>query len=186
MPFPRIITWQPDLWKPQQTLVIGFEKANLNSKGFGDITLKGFETVVGIERKGSFNELCTNVLTEDRRRFRYSLSKFIRTVKYPILYLDMQMGDLYGDEAPTRCMRGSERGLTPLDEQPHKMLDGLMQLCATHGITVVGPLPSTRNAKTKQAIRDRKRAADFMLRVMLAQAFPKIGSVTSEKGKILI
>lgn len=64
---------------------------------YGDYLLKGFETVAGVERKGSVSELAMNHLTKDRGRYERALGKLIKGVRYPYLLLEMPAGSFMTD-----------------------------------------------------------------------------------------
>lgn len=55
---------------------------------FGDYTLAGFEKFVGVERKGSLDEVWMNTTARDRDRFISALARFVENVKHPTLLLD--------------------------------------------------------------------------------------------------
>jgi hypothetical protein len=61
----------------------------------GDYTIAGYESLVGIERKGSVTEVMTNLMSTDRIRALSAYGRFAKAVKHPILLLDFNVNSFF-------------------------------------------------------------------------------------------
>jgi hypothetical protein len=102
--FPETIRWE--YRRKSYLLHVKTEEYPLTkSRGLaGDYTLKGWEKLTAVERKGSLTELKQNLLTNDRIRFRKALRR-LADLKYPWLFLDMPVSGVF---RPTRYVKDPE------------------------------------------------------------------------------
>lgn len=112
----------------------------------GDYRIEEFGDIVGVERKGSIDELLQNTMTRDRTRFLKALSGFIGTYRYPILYIDMIPGELWKPHS---------------DLEPWRAIDRLFGTISLAGVDV---LWGTRKAPTPAI---RRRVGELVLRRMI-------------------
>lgn len=87
--------------------------------------------LVGIERKGSIEELYSCVLGNDRPRFKRQLWKLTHCVKYPCLWLDFDPNDF------SRSSRFFEKN-------PAAVLDAALAIADDVGVPLVFWPPPTR------------------------------------------
>lgn len=149
--FPKQILVFKDFGSPPQVVPVKVKKLCLGrgDKGRGDYTLLGsaVEGLVGIERKGSVDELCHNVSLEDRDRFVTALRSFASAYKVPILWLDM---------LPLSIWSPSFEKADPV-----RAIDLVLSTCASLDISIVwGGRKSTR-------IATRRRLGEIALRLMI-------------------
>lgn len=60
-----------------------------------DYIIKGYEGVVGVERKGSIREVFNNLCGKDRKRFCQAITRLQTSFKHPILALDVTLNEWY-------------------------------------------------------------------------------------------
>lgn len=143
----------------------------------GDYTVRGWERVVAIERKGSLNELRTNLFTADRARFMRAILRLMKSTKHPILGLDIPL--------ISTTYRLPEVKGSSLPLEPGTILDEVYRLVASlHRIdSSLTPLElmwvggSSKSAETKWATGVQ------MLRVMWSRIVAEIEYTESlQKG----
>lgn len=173
VPWPTSIEWRVNAWDAPVYLRIGYESAVLNA---GDFAIKNHMRAVGVERKGSLNELVHNLFTDDYARFIRAIERLVATVECPILFLDFPIAEMHTPEATRSKSYVTRNGYraTTVPGLGTMTLSKLAAVVAAYGLRVVGPLPSTTRAKTKAHVRDRRWAADFILRLMLSHVMKPI------------
>lgn len=178
IPFPKWLSWKTHPEKPAAMLKIATESVHLKT---GDIALRGHYYGAVAERKGSIVELYKNFFTRDRYRQHRAFARLRDEVAWPILYLDFQIGDL-----ATSGWEGQHPTKGDFSDQHIAVATQIAVVTAAYGFTLIGPLPTTRTAKTKQAQRDRRWAAEFLLRLLICHAMnPRRPQVEPQAGKIL-
>lgn len=121
----------------------------LNGTKAGDYSLKGFEHLVAIERKGSVAELYKNLMTEDRTRFSAAIDRLMK-VKYHWLLLDIPWREF---NKPLKLHNGSV-------VQGNQVQDALYRFTAERNI----PLLWGGNAKQP---KQREELGHQMVKLMI-------------------
>lgn len=165
--FPTAIKWQPSVSHNPRILLIDTETAPLYKHGHGDYTLKGWQGKIGIERKGGFDEIVNNLFTFDQHRSGRAMYLFVQNVKHRILFLDFSIDELFGH------LPYKPHSNHLAETSPHVLLDGLAAFVMQYQMHVVGPLPTTSKARTKQHQADRRRSAEWLLRLMIGFTQPQ-------------
>lgn len=152
--FPSSIVWRdtnakmiPPLEK-KRTFRIGI-KVESRRIDAGDYCFAEYPTIVGIERKGSIDELAQNSCTKDATRFINALGRFRDTYEYPILYCDFTVLGLYSVNK-----KGSK-------ESPDRIIDRFFGTTTFAGIELVfgGTQPTS--------VSNKRKVGNFLLRLML-------------------
>jgi ERCC4-type nuclease len=147
--------WQRTLTTPKPVLYrVHVEKVKLDA---GDYALKGREHAVLIERKGSAQELYSNLIGPDRARAFRAFDKLARSTRCPILLLDLTLNSVY------RWSRSTARTKAAQDVKAEQIQDFLLDLCAAWCIFPLGWTDG--EAKT---IEQRVRLGSFIARTLLA------------------
>lgn len=90
--FPETITWHPDRSSDTKLIKLKVVEAKLD---YGDYLLAKWPDKAVIERKGSLDELCQNLLTDDYARFTAALDRLIANCTAPYILLDASITDLW-------------------------------------------------------------------------------------------
>ncbi len=116
----------------------------------GDYTFKSPSGLVGIEKKGSLEELITNVATKDTPRFSRAIVRFAKAYTFPYLVLNFPLGELW---RTSKVFPNRDKGL---------LMDRIFATSASLGLRliVVGSKPSPLKDK-------RLRQGELYLRLML-------------------
>lgn len=116
--FPPVMPWTFGSGRHQisRTFTLDTELTLLDS---GDYTLKGYEGITRIERKGAVTELLQNLFTKDRPRFERSLKRLCDSCTVPILLLEMHPRQFVTD---------------PHVRNPSEVRNELFRLCAWRGL----------------------------------------------------
>jgi ERCC4-type nuclease len=88
--FPAHVKWFDEKRKPH-IVRLEVERATLSE---GDYALKGHEDLVLVERKGSAQELWSNLLTKDLKRTRAAFRRLVDACKHPVLLMDFRFLDM--------------------------------------------------------------------------------------------
>lgn len=168
LPWPSAIEWRDHPGSPSQFLRIAYRSVTLAA---GDLCIEGHERLTGTERKGSTSELWHNFFTNDSARFYRAIERLCDRYTHPILFLDFPISDPHPvhTNRPTYTRTSNGNVCTSVPDCGVTVMTRLATVAALYGLTIVGPLPSTTRAKTKAHLHDRRWAADFVLRLMLAR-----------------
>lgn len=82
--FPDHVMWCPQPYKPT---VVRIKTAKVTLP-FGDYRIASHPDCCVVERKGSFDELCTNLLSADRARFNNAFQRLLDGCRYPTLLVE--------------------------------------------------------------------------------------------------
>lgn len=113
-PFPLVLHWW-DERHIQRRVKIKTKRVALAT---GDFAFQGFEKIVLVERKWDFDELRKNFTTNDYRRENAKWLRMRDETKFPTLFLEARIGELYN---PRRY-----------DREPKRTLDIVLRKLAEH------------------------------------------------------
>lgn len=144
--FPPTVLWHRDRGGKPSLIRVKKEEVTLAA---GDYTLKGYDDVGGVERKGALDEIAKNFMSADYRRSSAAFQKLVETYEFPYLLLDVTVGEL----------------LTPTERtpEPRQVLDALLDLTHERGIRLL-------LAGHAKAVGARRILGEFVLRILLSHA----------------
>lgn len=125
----------------------------------GDYTVAEYPGLVGIERKGSIDELAQNLCTRDRYRFTEALGRFFESYRHRALFLD--------------CTPLSVLEPVGTSQDPFYVLDRLWGTVGGFPLTVIWgnerPPKGTPSLTPTARTNARRRLGELLLRWMVSR-----------------
>jgi len=145
--FPHSFMWSPAFgWETQKVKL----RSKVQKMDAGDYMLEGWESSSIIERKASFRELFTNLLTKDRVRQIKSFKKLDLACEHPYILLEGSPTAMW------RQAKALKEGKGKIDD-PGIVIDRLWEIVSQYGFGVIwsggGNTPSARRILGEIVVR---------------------------------
>lgn len=132
--FPKTVSVRDKKTGKQFRVQVNTEMVKLDA---GDYRIKGFENLVGVERKASVRELHNNFLTNDSDRQSRAFKKFEDAYEVCVLLLE--------------CMPSEFCVCTPAVREPERVLDVFLNYVRESGYELL-VLPKVKSIRQRQSV----------------------------------